>query len=159
MRIKWWKVCHDQLHREHMKFLTPVMWDWTHGMILHQNAPQWVLHIVGVSKVITPMQIVPSGVDHHLLKNPYTSSELYNTTYLIAEICWSQQGYLLSIVGTHQYSSLCLVSAIPDLQYVTELYLSVIFSVAGIVRLCQVTSQTHVYHSRDWTRLYQSHTG
>lgn len=65
--IQWWKVPHDLLLGEDMMFLTPVMSDWSHGMIVCQYELQWEPHIVGVSKVITPVQIVLSAVDNQFL--------------------------------------------------------------------------------------------
>ena len=79
--VVWLTVHHDQLFVEDLEYLSSAMPNRTHGMILCQDALQRVQHIVKVSLVLTPVQLVLSGEDTEYLLNQYASLESYNMIY------------------------------------------------------------------------------
>jgi len=79
--VMWWTLHPDLLFIEDWEYRSSAMPNGTDGMIMCWDAPQWVRHIVDVSSVYTPMQLVPSGEDNQYLLNQYASMESYNMIY------------------------------------------------------------------------------
>jgi hypothetical protein len=79
--VIWWTVHHDILFIEDLEYLSSAMPNRTHGMKMCQDAPQRVQHIVDVTSVLTPMQLVPSSEDNQYLLNQWASLESYSMIY------------------------------------------------------------------------------
>jgi hypothetical protein len=80
-RVIWWWVHYDLLFVEDLEYVSSVMPNRTHGIIMCQDAPPRVRRIVDVSSVFTPVHLVPSSEDNQYLLNQYASLESYKMIY------------------------------------------------------------------------------
>jgi len=80
-RVIWRKVYHDLLFIEDLEYVSSAMPNRTRGMIMCQDAPQRVRHIVDISSVLTPMHLVLSSADNQYLFSLYASFESYKMIY------------------------------------------------------------------------------
>jgi len=153
--VIWRTFYHDQLLVEDLGYLSSAIPTRTHGMIMWRDGPHRVRRIVDVSSVLTPAPLVQSGEVNQYLLNQYATWESYIMIYLMARICWSQQGCLTSRAITYPCRLLHLVRA---RVHVRVALVSHIYRSQDCQIMSELTWHSSVNQSRDCQRPCHSHT-
>jgi len=145
--VIWRTVHYDILFVEYLEYLSSAMPNRTRGIIMCRDVPQRVQLILDVCSVLTPVQLVLSGEDTQYILNQYASLESYNMIYQIDQICWPQQGCVVSSAAIVTCSDRIRARVHVRVVLVSHMYRS---------WDCPIMSehwcQRHVYQSRDWQK-------